>query len=231
MDKFPHACAEQIVSKTFPQLGLLQARSFPLDRTAFEALFQSTLEQLRPRQDASGGFRFWLTSKEAAAFPSVYIAHFLTDARELGIAVPNDMLDRALGYLRGVAGRVADDKDDLRTARTQAYAIYVLTRNGNVTTNLLTALAQGLDQRYPASWHGSIAAVYMAASHAMLRDDALAERLIDGYEPGGSDDTDSDFDTRLGRDAQYVYLLARHFPRRRREFGRDHRRASAAHLR
>ena len=219
LDKFPHACAEQIVSKTFPQLGLLQARSFPLDRTAFEALFQSTLEQLRPRQDASGGFRFWLTSKEAAAFPSVYIAHFLTDARELGIAVPNDMLDRALGYLRGVAGRVADDKDDLRTARTQAYAIYVLTRNGNVTTNLLTALAQGLDQRYPASWRGSIAAVYMAASHAMLRDDALAERLIDGYEPGGSDHTDSDFDTRLGRDAQYVYLLARHFPRRAGSLG------------
>ena len=219
LDKFPHACAEQIVSKIFPQLGLLQASSFPLDRTGFQEHFQNTWEQLRPRQDASGGFRFWLTSREAAAFPSVYIAHFLTDARELGVAVPNDMLDRALGYLRGVANRVFDDKDDLRAARTQAYAIYVLTRNGNVTTNLLAALAQGLDQRYAASWQSSMAAVYMAASHAMLRNAELAERLVDGYEPGGSTDTDTDFDTRLGRDAQYVYLLARHFPRRAGSLG------------
>ena len=219
LSKFPHLCAEQTVSKTFPQLGLLQASAFPLDRSAFQELFQTTLEQLRPRQDASGGFRFWLTSREAAAFPSVYIAHFLTDAHELGIAVPNDILDSALGYLRGVASRAFDDKDDLRTARTQAYAIYVLTRNGNVTTNFLTALAQGLEDRYANGWRGSMAAVYMAASHAMLRNDTQAERLIEGYQAGGSSDDDSDFDTRLGRDAQYVYLLARHFPRRAERLG------------
>ena len=93
------------------------------------------------------------------------------------------------------------------------------TRNGNVTTNFLTALAQGLDDRYAERWQGSMAAVYMAASHAMLHNDALAERLIDGYEPGGSTETDSDFDTRLGRDAQYVYVLARHFPRRSGDLG------------
>jgi len=214
LHRFPHLCAEQIVSKTFPQLGLLQAGAFPLERDDFNELFQSTLEQLRPRQDASGGFRFWLGSKEAAAFPSVYIAHFLTDARELGIAVPNDMLGRALNHLRRVAGGLAEDDGDLRAARTQAYAIYVLTRNGLVATNLLAALATSLTEWHGEDWKGSMAAVYMAASHAMLRDDVLAERLIADYEPGGSTQQDSDFDTRLGRDAQYAYLLARHFPRR-----------------
>ena len=54
----------------------------------------------------------------------------------------------------------------------------------------------------------------MAASHALLRNDVLAERLIDGYRLGGSSEPDTDFDTRLGRDAQYIYLLALHFPRR-----------------
>ena len=214
LDQFPHHCAEQIVSKTFPRLGLLQAGALPLDRNAFEELFRGTLDQLRPRQDASGGFRFWLGSKEAAAFPSVYIAHFLTDARELGIAVPNDMLHRALDYLRVVAGRVAEDDGSLQAARTRAYAIYLLTRNGLVTTNLLTALATSLTERHEEDWKGSMAAAYMAASHAMLRNDAVAERLIDDYEVGASTAADSDFDTRLGRDAQYVYLLARHFPRR-----------------
>lgn len=214
LDTFPHKCAEQIVSKTFPQLGLLQANAFPLDRAAFGDLFQDAIDQLRPRQDASGGFRFWIASRQAAAFPSVYIAHFLTDARELGIAVPNGMLRRALDYIGGVAAPAFDEQRDLETARTQAYAIYVLTRNGNVTTNLLIALAAALEQQHEQRWHGSMAAVYMAASHALLRNDELAERLIDGYQTGGSDAADADFDTRLGRDAQYAYVLARHFPHR-----------------
>ena len=220
LGKFPHACAEQTVSKIFPQLGLLQASAFPLDRAAFDDLFQRAIAQLRPRQDSSGGFRFWLTSREAAPFPSVYIAHFLTDARQLGIAVPNRMLGRALEYLQRVATfpnlstHSFNDPDELQSARTQAYAIYVLTRNGSVTTNYLTALAARLDERHGDRWHGSMAAAYMAASHALLRDDVLAERLIDGYRLGSSTEADSDFDTRLGRDAQYVYLVARHFPRR-----------------
>ena len=214
LDTFPHACAEQTVSKTFPQLGLLQASTFPLERAAFDDLFQRAIAQLRPRQDSSGGFRFWLTSREAAPFPSVYIAHFLTDARQLGIAVPNRMLGRAFEYLQRVASLSFNQPNDLQTARTQAYAIYVLTRNGRVTTNYLTALAARLDEGHGEGWHGSIAAAYMAASHAMLRDEALAERLIDGYRLGGSTAADTDFDTRLGRDAQYVYLLARHFPSR-----------------
>ncbi len=53
LDTFPHACAEQIVSKVFPQLGLMQLSSFPLDRSTFGALFERTLTLLRSRQDAS----------------------------------------------------------------------------------------------------------------------------------------------------------------------------------
>ena len=219
VEEFPHECAEQIVSRTFPQLGLLQASAFPLDRAAFDELFQEAIDKLRPRQDATGGFRFWIGSLEAADFPSVYIAHFLTDARELGIAVPNRMLTSALDYLRGVAAPAFDEQRDLETARTQAYAIYVLTRNGTVTTNLLIALAAALEQQHEGLWQDSMAAVYMAASHAMLRNDELAERLLDGYQSGGSDAADSDFDTQLGRDAQYAYLLARHFPHRAETLG------------
>ena len=48
----------------------------------------------------------------------------------------------------------------------------------------------------------------------MLHKDRLAERLIAGYRLGTATPPDTDFDTRLGHDAQYVYLLARHFPER-----------------
>ena len=217
LDKFPHACVEQIVSKTFPQLGLMRSPAFGLDRVAYEAEFRETLTRLRGRQDADGGFRFWPTSAGAEPFSSVYITHFLADARALGMAVPEDMLSRARDFLRRIAGaatRQSPPEADLAAARTRAYAIYVLTREGAVTTNYLNALQEALQRNFDDTWRTDIASAYMAASHALLRNDTLAERLINGYRPAASSRPDTDFDTRLGRDAQYVYLLARHFPER-----------------
>ena len=215
LESFPHACAEQIVSKAFPQLGLLEARSSILDRKDYRSLFRDTIALLRPRQNADGGFLFWSTSQESAAFPSVYIAHFLTDARDLGMPVPDYMFTRSGGYLQRVAaGTEATAPFDLAAARTRAYAIYLLTRRGRITTNYLNALQEALEVGAPDEWRSDILSAYLAASHALLRNDVLAERLIEGYRLGESLRPDTDFDTALGRDALYVYLLARHFPDR-----------------
>ena len=213
LESFPHACAEQIVSKAFPQLGLLEGPSIGLDRQDYRTLFRDTIALLRPRQNADGGFLFWSTSQESAAFPSVYITHFLTDARELGMPVPDDMYARSGEYLLRIAGGTDTRAQfDLAAARTRAYAIYLLTRRGRVTTNYLNALQESLEVGAAEEWRGDIVSAYLAASHALLRNDVLAERLIEGYRLGESPGADTDFDTGLGRDALYVYLLARHFP-------------------
>ena len=209
---FPHACAEQIVSKVFPQLGLLRSPGFGLDRVAFARQFRDTVTKLRGRQNADGGFRFWVTSLETAPFPSVYVSHFLTDARELGMAVPDDMVRSTGSYLQRIAG--APSGGDLATHRTRAYAIYLLTRRGSVTTNYLNALQQAMQDGFGDAWRSDMASAYLAASHELLRNDILADGLIDGYRLGESSSLETDFDTQLGRDAQYVYLLARHFPDR-----------------
>ncbi|MCY3810903.1 MAG: hypothetical protein OXH15_03810 [Gammaproteobacteria bacterium] len=223
LEGFPHACVEQIVSKAFPQLGLLRAPSFGIDQAQYRELFRATIEKLRPRQDASGGFRFWVTASEPAPFASVYVAHFLTDARDLGLPVPTDIGNRATSYLRRLAqaDRGALGDFGLADARTRAYAIYLLTRRGRVTTNDLDALQGGLQARFEDAWRGDLTSTYMAASHALLRNHALARRLIGGYRFADSSSADTDFDTRLGRDAQYVYLIARHFPERLAEIDGD----------
>ena len=221
LDRFPHACTEQLVSKVFPQLGLLRSPSFGLRRAAYSRLFRKTVSRLRERQDADGGFRFWATSDEAVPFHSVYVTHFLAEASALGMAVPADMRNRARGYLQRIANASVgqpSSAEDLAAARTRAYAIYVLTRQGMVTTNYLNALQEALDQGFGEDWRTDIASAYMAASHALLRNDVLAQRLIAGYRFGESSRPDTDFDTRLGRDAQYVFLLARHFPARIERF-------------
>ena len=218
LDSFPHACAEQIVSKAFPQLGLLRAPSFGVDPQEYRTLFGATIARLRPRQDAGGGFRFWATASEPAPFASVYVTHFLTDAREVGLPVPGDIYARTASYLGRLAQ--ADGVQGARSlgaARTRAYAIYLLTRRGLVTTNYLTALQESLQASFGDAWRGDLVSAYMAASYALLRNDVLADALIAGYRLGESAAPDTDFDTRLGRDAQYAYLLARHFPERMAE--------------
>ena len=215
LEMFPHACAEQIVSKAFPQLGLLRAPTFGLDEQEYRTLFRDTIARLRPRQNADGGFLFWTTSTEAAPFASVYITHFLVEARGLRLPVPNDMYIRAVNFLVRLArGNDQQSPFDLATARTRAYAIYLLTRGGQITTNHLNALHATLEAHAGEEWREDIISAYMAASHALLRNDALARQLIDGYRLGASSAPDTDFDTRLGRDAQYIYLLAQHFPAR-----------------
>ena len=211
LDAFPHGCAEQLVSKVFPQIGFIGSRDSAVDETAIREAFDTTVFKLRSRQTSEGWFRFWVTSQEPVRFASVYIMHFFTDADALGLPVPRDMLSSGLGYLRQLA---AVEVNTLTDARLRAYAIYVLTRNGTVTTNYLTNLHEYLDQNHEDAWRGDLTAAYMAASYEMLRQSQLGEQLIGDYEMGAGDEMVSDFDTRLGRDAQFVYLLARHFPGR-----------------
>ena len=208
---FPHACAEQIVSKVFPQIGFLGRGDYAIDESKIHKAFDDTVFKLRSRQTSEGWFRFWVSSQEPARFASVYIMHFFTDAQSLGLSVPRDMLNSGLGFLRQLA---ANEVNTLVDARLRAYAIYVLTRNGTVTTNYLTNLHEYLDKNHEDAWRSDLTAAYMAASYEMLKQSSLGKRLIGDYEMGAGDEMVSDFDTRLGRDAQYVYLLAKHFPDR-----------------
>ncbi|MFK8030882.1 MAG: alpha-2-macroglobulin [Gammaproteobacteria bacterium] len=214
LDGFPHACAEQIVSKVFPQIGLY-SNNAQFDDNRIRTQFSELTGKLRARQLPNGGFRFWQASTEAADFPSVYISHFLTEAKDVELPVSNRMMQSAQTFLRELAARNTSTESE---ARLRAYAIYVLTRNGVVTTNYLTSLQEYL-QTSGDAWEKDITAIYMAASYQLLKLDDLAGVLAARYELQGGNEMFSDFDTRLGRDAQYVYLLAKHFPERLTQLG------------
>lgn len=212
LDQYPHGCTEQLVSRVFPVLGLTQDPALRLDRDAVLANYREAVQTLRARQQPDGGFGFWPGVSRTDNFVSLYAMHFLTEATEQSVSVPRDVLATGLDFLRRVA--VADPAAGQR-AYEQAYAIYLLTRNGRVTTNYLTRLQEYLEKHRPDDWRHSLAAAYMAASYAQLKLDDLAGGLIDGYrfaEPGS--DYELDMDSALARNSQYVYLLARHFPQR-----------------
>ena len=229
---FPHRCTEQLISQGMPALVFGQHPEFGRLKTEANKTDANKTDESKPktdplqalyavmhtRQNGEGGFGLWTSTPESVRYVSVYAMQFLIEAKERGQRLPGDMLDAGNRYLHQLA---ADESDaSLAGLRERAFAIYLLTREGNVTTNDLAALQKRLDERYPQQWRDDLAAAYLAASLKLLKQDKEADRLMAGpqnvlvrsqieqayryaryYDP-------------LIRDAGILYLLAKHFPER-----------------
>ncbi len=199
LDKFPHYCTEQTVSKVFPAVEVFFKYPKLLENTDVYALYDDAVTKLYERQTLNGGFSAWnVEGATADAYASVYAAHFLVLAQQHNFNVPAGMLQRVLGYCEAQAVRAPDNLDDF----IPAYATYVLTLDGRVTTNYLLNLEEYYKQYYPKTWKKSLNASFMAASYGLLQDKNRANSLAGRYENGS--------DTAL--DAINDYLTAKHFP-------------------
>jgi uncharacterized protein YfaS (alpha-2-macroglobulin family) len=221
-------CSEQIVSAAVPRLvaskwppvspltRVLQRPNGDPQQTNDQALAQM-LDVLRSRQNSQGGFGVWSATPDAEPFVSAYAMHFLLEARDRGVAVPSDMLDAGNKYLRRLA---SDDKmNTLDLLRQRAYAVYLLTRQGNVTTNDLAAVQKRLQEAFPNDWKNDLAAAWLAASYEMLKQDKEANALIAGpqrkLERKGATRFEYGYYTDpLTDDASVLYLLSKYFPAR-----------------
>jgi alpha-2-macroglobulin len=137
-------------------------------------------------------------------------------ARPLNL--PPDLLQKGIEYLQQLA---ASNPADLSAARNRAYAIYLLTRNGAVTTPWLSSLRDTLDAKYAAVWKLDATASFMAASYQLLKQDKAAAELVvpmvKQLEAGSAVVRYAAYYDATIRDAQLLYLLARHFPVRMKE--------------
>ena len=167
---------------------------------------------LRNRQNDEGAFGLWAANPRVDPLASVYALHILTEAKERGWTVPGDALKSGLGWLQTLARQ---DGDSLPEERIRAYAIYVLTRNGMVTSGFAQALQKHLEANYPKEWRADLAAAYLAASYQLLRQDKLARSLIDDQKLGQARVANFRYyDDALSHDAQLNIYGQRHFPDR-----------------
>ncbi|MEQ1516597.1 MAG: alpha-2-macroglobulin, partial [Usitatibacteraceae bacterium] len=220
LDSFPHLCTEQITSRAFPAVVLGQRPEFgnatQKDGAAkAQAAFSSAVGVLRSRQNAEGGFGLWTASVEADEYASVYALHMLIEARERGYNVPPDILAKGNSWLQQLAGSPATDIHDVRT---RAYAAYLLTRQGTVTSTYLAALRETLDKKYPTAWQKDSIAVFLAASYKLMKDEKQAAKLMDEplaqLEKRGEPYRYERYYDPTIRDAQTLYIASRHFPER-----------------
>ncbi|MEY4562353.1 MAG: hypothetical protein RLZZ618_1630 [Pseudomonadota bacterium] len=217
LDNFPHQCTEQLVSRAFPGVVLAKRPEFGLGTPQSAAKgFDEALRVLRSRQNAQGGFGLWGATVEADEFASVYAVHLLLESRDMqvpGLVVPPDMLRKGLEYLQQLA---ASNPADMTAARSRAYAIYLLTRNGAVTTPLVSTLRETLDAKFPKQWQNDSLAGYLAATYQLLKQDKPANELIGSLvsqlEKESRPYAWATYYDPIVHNGQTLYLLARHFP-------------------
>src|SRR5216110_1119516 len=210
---FPHGCSEQITSGAFCRLVLSDEADFGLTRAEVNTQLEKTFATLRRRQNDQGAFGYWAPdSEEKISFNSAYVMDFLSAAKTAGFAPPADMSASGLRYLQKMVGR---EPSNLSEARTLAYGIYVLTREGVVTTNYILNLRDYLDNHHADAWQNDVTGVYLAGALKLLHKDKDADELIGDYKIANDSSGDyDDFCQPLGANAQYITVLARAFPSR-----------------
>ena len=226
---YDNYCSEQLVSAAVPRLVVAKWPVVPVFAHALQPAFEthkvsndeaiaSTIDALASRQNSDGGFGVWTATTDADPFVSVYAMNFLIEARERGVNVPRGMIDAGDKYLLELASD--NGMDSLEKLRARAYAVYLLTRQGQVTTNNLAAVQKRLQEAHPKEWKDDLAAAWLAASYKLMKQDKQANALIAGPQAALSrklaDEPyfyDYYYDPPI-RDASVLYLLAKHFPER-----------------
>lgn len=208
---FQYSCTEQLVSMGMPALILGNRPEFGYVKSKEYKTLDDLINVLRGRQNGEGAFGLWAANAHVVDPVSVYAMHFLIEARDRGRTVPNDIIVNGNNYLRSLAGA---DGGGLAEERTRAYAIYLLTRQGIVTTNFAAAVQKRLEANHAKTYAADIASAYLAASYQLMKQQGLADQLIGGVAFGAPISAPDAYFDALSRDAQLLYLLSRHFPER-----------------
>src|SRR5205807_2070667 len=135
---FPYGCSEQITSGAFCRLMLADESDFGLSRAEINKQLEHTFGILARRQHDQRAFGYWAPETgEHISFVSAYVMDFLSEAKAAGFAPPAETFTTGLRNLQKMVTR---EPGDLSEGRTIAYAIYVLTREGVITTNYILNL-------------------------------------------------------------------------------------------
>ena len=231
LKEYPHGCTEQITSRAYPWLVLKDDANFGIDKEEAARVIADTMNQLSRRQGANGGFGYWgADDPQGFDYLTVYVGHFLTDCKASGIPVPARLYQATLRRLRFMADANITDPETYdgriyywRTrweAEMRASAIYILTRNEEVTTNYALKLQDYMDAKVPKEmWHRDSTAAWLASTWRLLKKESAAVPLINAHRAALKTPAPKNWEwnyyyytSKLSNEATAFTVLCRHFP-------------------
>ncbi len=239
LEKYPYGCTEQLISQAFPALFLKSHPELENEPGAAEKTLMRIIEKLKTRQENGGFFGIWhagsnqnveyesdeentedeedtensqpiITASSTSQFLTLYALHFFLDAREQGVIIPDGLFDNTLEAVKKIVQQTPENQ---AAARLYSYAAYLLTRNGMVTSNYIANIRNYLENS-DEEWNSTLTGAYLAATYQLLKQDKEASQLLSAYSMGKDKLADDYFLSSTISDAQYFYILSRHFPQK-----------------
>jgi len=208
LDKYPYGCTEQITSRTFPWVLLAGVPDFGVDPREAQDKLNNTMNVIMSRQRGDGSIGYWNARSHVNINYAVYALHMTLEAREKGMFVPETVLSRGKSFLWEVA---KDHSDGSPSYEDRAYAIYLLTRMEEITTNELIQLDTEL--RKKDNWQDSRALPFMAGAYKLLQMEDEAQSIMSAIRWSSVTSVLRTYHY-YRSNCQYMYIVAKHFPDR-----------------
>ncbi len=150
--RYPYGCLEQTTSSAYPLLYATPERTaaFNLPYISHEERIKRldvAVERLAGMQLPSGGFGLWNKSSPETGWLTAYVTDFLLQARDLGVGISEEMLDKALKRLESYVKKKTTpfdldgtySREPLEFA-VRCYAAYVLAKVNRAPLGALRTL-------------------------------------------------------------------------------------------
>ncbi len=218
LDKYEYSCTEQLVSTALPFALMPTNAIIGTTYDESKSKIESTVSALKNRQNDDGSFDLWSAgntdarateSNAETAYLTAYVAQFLDIAKTAGFDVPKNMNARAVDFMRTFAGSRINDEFD---AMAHAFVIYMLTKNGYITTGYIDAFEEYANENIK-NWKSDLAGAYIATAYKLLKQDTKAANLMSKYRESNRTkfEYENMFRNNVADDAIYSYLRNRFF--------------------
>jgi uncharacterized protein YfaS (alpha-2-macroglobulin family) len=136
LQAYPFECSEQLGARIMSVAALrdvltaFQSPDLPSDEAIVAAMARD-IATLRLMQNWDGGFPYWTKGYESIPYNSVFVTHALLTARAKDYAVPQEMFDAALSYLRTIEQYYPSWYSARTRHAISSYAVYVRSLAGD----------------------------------------------------------------------------------------------------
>ena len=213
---YPYGCSEQVTSKAYPYLFDDFVEAGGKSRKDAEEMVNSTIAILQSRMKDDGNIGYWTNASPVDPYITLYVAEFLTDARNRNFYVPASFFSQVQTAVRKIAGGSEDSDYSLYL---RAYAIYILTKGEIITTSYIESLENAITRKNfnPEGYEG----LYLAASYAMLKQDKQANAILGKIKWKKTFNSSWLYHNSLHYISTYIDVIARYFPSRIKDIDRE----------
>ncbi|MFK5986011.1 MAG: alpha-2-macroglobulin, partial [Pseudomonadota bacterium] len=178
LDRYPHGCLEQLVSRAMPLLSiniLSERWNYPVD-PMLDSRINEAITLIIEKQRYDGSFALWRVSDKQESWLSMYAMEFLLEARNKSYRVPDFYIQRGLEWVANYINQANYNQPE--QLASVAYAHLVLAKAGVSAAQGQVENARYLAKQYAKELPSLLSITQLSQSLSLMGEDKLANELI-----------------------------------------------------